>query len=94
MIVRSRRAVSEIAAAIGEGTGSSPRSSLTSAVVSRPGAASISAVVAPFVHSRPAFAGCALSPEAFRTVRRPSGPIPTSSRIPQPTPQYVQTVRT
>jgi hypothetical protein len=28
-----------------------------------------------------------LSPEAFRTVRRPSGPMPTSSRMPQPTPQ-------
>ncbi len=54
----------------------------------------MSAVVAPLVHSRPRFAGCSLSPYAFSTVRRPSGPAPTSSTIPQPTPQYEQTVRT
>jgi hypothetical protein len=35
-----------------------------------------------------------LSPDAFRTVRRPSGPIPMSRTMPQPTPQYEQTVRT
>lgn len=60
----------------------------------RPGAASISALVAPLVQSRPRFVGCALSPVAFRTVRRPSGPLPMSSTIPHPTPQYEQTVRT
>ena len=54
----------------------------------------MSAVVAPLVHSRPKFAGCSLSPAAFRTVRRPSGPRPTSRTMPQPTPQYEQTVRT
>ena len=42
----------------------------------------------------PAFAGWALSPDALKTVRRPSGPSPTSSTIPQPTPQYEHTVRT
>ena len=94
-IARSRRAVSVIAASRpASGTGSAPRSGRTRAVVSRPGAASMSAVVAPLVHSRPKFAGCALSPDALSTVRRPSGPAPTSSTMPQPTPQYEQTVRT
>lgn len=54
----------------------------------------MSAVVEPLVHSRPKLAGWSLSPDAFRTVRRPSGPSPTSSTMPQPTPQYEQTVRT
>src|SRR5712691_10652332 len=94
MIARRRRAVSVTASATGTGCGSAPRSGRTRAVVSRPGAASMSAVVAPLVHSRPKFAGCSLSPVAFRTVRRPSGPLPTSRTMPQPTPQYEHTVRT
>ncbi len=35
-----------------------------------------------------------MSPDALTTVRRPSGPVATSRTIPQPTPQYEQTVRT
>ena len=67
----------------------------TSAVVSRPGAASMSAVVAPLVHSRPRFAGCVLVAGRLQHgTPRPSGPAPTSRTIPQPTPQYEQTVRT
>jgi hypothetical protein len=48
----------------------------------------MSALVAPLVHSRPKFAGWALSPEAFTARRAPvAGSQAMSSVIPQPTPQ-------
>ncbi|ANZ13912.1 hypothetical protein SNOUR_02960 [Streptomyces noursei ATCC 11455] len=76
-------------------TGWAPRSARTSAFARRPGAAIMSALVAPFVHRRPELVGCALSPDALATRRRPSAGYRTTSRtIPQPTPQYEQTVRT
>ncbi|OXY86178.1 hypothetical protein BEH93_17785 [Streptomyces sp. 2R] len=51
--------------------------------------------VAPFVQSLPKFAGWVLSPETFLAMRLPvEASRPMSSRIPQPTPQYEQTVRT
>ena len=63
MIARSRRPASATASSTGAGIGSSPRAGRTSAVVSRPSAAaSISAWVAPLVHSRPKLVGCTLSP--------------------------------
>ncbi len=55
----------------------------------------MSAPVAPFVQSRPEFAGWLRSPETFLTTRLPLvASRPMSSRTPQPTPQYEQTVRT
>ncbi len=54
----------------------------------------MSALVAPLVHSRPELAGCALSPDARTTRRSPvAGSRATSRTMPQPTPQYEQTVR-
>src|SRR5690349_2028840 len=94
MTDRSRRAVWVIAASTSRSTGTAPRSSRAFAVASRPPAASRSALVAPLVQSRPALVGCARSPPALSTLRRPSGPRPTSRTIPQPTPQYEQTVLT
>jgi hypothetical protein len=87
MTARNRRPVSAIATSRSALCGSAPRSARTRAVPNRPGAASRSALVAPLVHSRPAFAGCALSPLTLTTRRRPSGSRATSSTMPQPTPQ-------
>ena len=61
----------------------------------RPGACISSTCVAPFVHSRPAFAGCSLSPATFDTTKpSPAAPGPEVTLIPQPTPQYEHTART
>lgn len=91
-MMRVRRcAVSVMTALVFRGSSGAPRSGLTWACVSRPGAFAISALVAPFVHKRPRFAGWSLSPETFTTVRRPvSASVVVSMRIPQPTPQYEQ----
>ena len=72
----------------------SPRCGRTSAWLSRPGAASMSAVVAPLVHSRPRLAGCSLSPLDLDRPGAGRVVVATSSTRPQPTPQYEQTVRT
>ena len=58
----------------------------------RPGACIRSTCVAPFVHSRPALAGCRLSPTVL-VIRVPSGPAVVDTAMPQPTPQYEQTAR-
>src|SRR5437660_10830555 len=50
---------------------------------------SVSPSAAPFEHSRPKLAGCAGSPEIVASPCRS-----TAARMPQPTPQYGQVVRT
>ena len=52
--------------------------------------ASMSALVAPLVHSRPKLAGCSLSPDTFAMTPLP-GSVVTS--MPHPTPQYEHAVR-
>src|SRR3984957_19643506 len=65
MIARNRLADWVIAASMARPASGPPRSARTYADSIRPGAASRSAVVAPFVHSRPELAGCDLRPTDF-----------------------------
>lgn len=83
-----------IASSTAAGSGSLPRSARTNAVRNRSGVSTISALLAPFVHSRPTFPGWVRSPDTLRIRRTPAVSDPTSSTITQPTPQYEHTVRT
>ncbi len=65
MIARNPFADWAIAVSMSIGSSGSPRSSRTYAESTRPGAASMSAVVAPLVHSRPKLAGWLLFPTVF-----------------------------
>src|ERR1700744_1374863 len=86
---RSRRAVSEIACVRARGIGSWSRSRRMNAFSSRPDLFSTTCADEPLVQSRPKLAGCSLSPEIFTTRS-----FSTCSTMPQPTPQYGQTVLT
>jgi hypothetical protein len=67
MIARSHCALRAIASSMSSGSRDSPRSARACAVSSRPGAASMSDVVAPLVHNRPKLAGWLVFPTVFVT---------------------------